>query len=452
MASISIGRRTLFKAGGLALAVVLREGVVQAQPWAAGRVAPMTLTSGSVPSQVAPAGSGWSVLSRPISRTPAMTRRWFRDRVLCGARTLHVSEAGSDSGDGSDSRPFREINRAVQLARPGDLISVGGGTYGYTEVRNFHGSPDRWLGIMSADDSVVPRISVTSTTDNFCNIISSSYVGLYGFEVCGTETNSNTNGSGISVYGNSHHVAIWQNSVHDFPGGGINCFDWQGSHDMIDISFNTISRTSKFSPNNTSGISIFAGQDLTAGATFDGRFGYTVVGNYIYDVECQVPYTAGGYPFVTDGNGISLDQLLTQHGYSKQVLVADNIITGCGGRAVLAYETTNVLMTNNVAIGNLRTDSPAINGGAELEGKTDGSVEIMDNVIFPINTPATVDGRSTFERNVFLSATTMDAGTAVARSITAAGAPVGFGYFAGPISAAMLRSSIPRARFEPASG
>ncbi|MDQ6657517.1 MAG: right-handed parallel beta-helix repeat-containing protein [Actinomycetota bacterium] len=305
---------------------------------------------------------------------------------------------------------------------------------------------------MSADDSVFPRISVTSATDNFCNIISSSYVGLYGFEVCGTETNANTNGSGISVYGNSHDVAIWQNSVHHFPGGGINCFDWQGSHDMVDISFNTIFRTSKFSPNNTSGISIYAGQDLTAGATFAGGFGYTIVGNYIYDVECQVPYAAGGYPFVTDGNGISLDKLLTQHGYSKQVLVADNVITGCGGRAVLAHETKNVLMTNNVAIGNLRTESPAINGGAELEGKTDGSVRIEHNVIFPINTATTVDGRSTFERNVFLSATTMDAGTAVPRSTTGADASVGFGYFAGPLSAAMLRSSVPRACFAPASG
>lgn len=450
MASSHIGRRTFLQAGGMTLTVALQQGAMGPYRWAAADSAAMTLTPKSVSCRVAPAGSGWSILEKPIARTSAIMREWFRHRVVCGARTLHVSESGSDSGDGSENHPVRQINRAVQLAWPGDLISVGPGTYGYTEVRNFHGSPGRWLGIMSKDDSVVPRISVTTTTDNFCNIISSSYVGLYGFEVCGTETNSNTNGSGISVYGNSHHVAIWHNSVHHFPGGGINCFDWGGSHDMVDISFNTISTTSKFSPNNTSGISICASQDLTSGATFAGDFGYTIAGNYIYDVECQVPYRVGGYQFVTDGNGISLDRMSTQHGYQKRVLVADNIITGCGGRAVLAYETKNVLMTKNVAIGNLRTKSPGITHGAELEGKTDTSVKIVDNIIFPIHTATTVDRHSTFERNVFLStATTTRRGHAATR---VAAKPVGFAYFTGPLSAASLRSAVPRVRFEPAAG
>jgi glycosyl hydrolase family 120 len=43
--------------------------------------------------------------------------------------TLHVATNGTESGDGSVSRPFRMINRAAELARPGDTVVVHGGEY-----------------------------------------------------------------------------------------------------------------------------------------------------------------------------------------------------------------------------------------------------------------------------------------------------------------------------------
>lgn len=43
--------------------------------------------------------------------------------------TLHVAMNGADTGDGSASRPFRTINRAAELARPGDTVSVRAGEY-----------------------------------------------------------------------------------------------------------------------------------------------------------------------------------------------------------------------------------------------------------------------------------------------------------------------------------
>ena len=441
-----IGRRAFFQVAGVA-AGWGAAGLMPRPPDAsATAVASPTALVRGVPSHVVPAESGWKVVDRPINRTPAMTRAWFRSRVRSGERTLYVSESGSDANSGSQTSPVRQINRAVQLARPGDLILVDSGTYGYTEVRGFAGSPMRWLGIMTRNDTVKATIHVPPPTDNFVNVIGSSYVGLYGFEVRGTQRDSNTNGSGISVYGNSHHVLIWQNLVHDFPGGGINCFDWAGSHDLIDIAFNTIHSTSKYSPNNTSGISIYASRDLTNTAPFSDGFGYHIIGNYIFDVECLVPFTPGGFDFVTDGNGISLDCISSAYGYRKPVLVADNIITGCGGRGVLAFRTQNVMMTRNTAVGNLRTVSPAISGGTELEGKTDRTVQIVNNLMYPLHTPATTDSTSSFIGNVFLGSgvTPAAANTDYPRS--------GFDYFTGPLSAGTLRVNNPRARFVPRSG
>ncbi len=42
---------------------------------------------------------------------------------------LHVATTGSDHGDGTSERPFRTINRAGALARPGDTVVVHSGVY-----------------------------------------------------------------------------------------------------------------------------------------------------------------------------------------------------------------------------------------------------------------------------------------------------------------------------------
>jgi hypothetical protein len=42
---------------------------------------------------------------------------------------LHVATTGSDDADGSADLPFRTINRAADLARPGDTVVVHGGEY-----------------------------------------------------------------------------------------------------------------------------------------------------------------------------------------------------------------------------------------------------------------------------------------------------------------------------------
>jgi hypothetical protein len=52
--------------------------------------------------------------------------------------TLHVAKNGADTWDGSASRPFRMINRAAELARPGDTVIVHGGEY-REWVRPLHG-------------------------------------------------------------------------------------------------------------------------------------------------------------------------------------------------------------------------------------------------------------------------------------------------------------------------
>ena len=40
--------------------------------------------------------------------------------LAASARDIHVSKAGSDSGSGSQARPFSTINKAASIAQPGE--------------------------------------------------------------------------------------------------------------------------------------------------------------------------------------------------------------------------------------------------------------------------------------------------------------------------------------------
>jgi hypothetical protein len=373
-------------------------------------------------------------------------RALFLQTVKCGKRTVYVSaSSGNDANDGSQAHPYQSINWAAHQALPGDMILVATGVYAYTEVRGFQGdNAGGWLGILPIDENAVVQLNVASPTDNFFNIIGSSFVGVYGIEVFGDQNDSNTNASGISIYGDSHHVLVWGCSVHDFPGGGINCFDFEGSQDMLDIRFNTIHGTSKFSPENTSGISIYASRDLT-GTTWDGTYAHKIIGNYIYDVICTVPFTPGGFAFVTDGNGISIDSIQTTYGYTKPILIEGNVIVGCGGRAVHVFNSVNTDLFANTGIGNLRTSSPAITDGVEFDGTTDTTVRIIGNIVCPLNTPNTQDTVSTFTNNVIAGGTQAVSGGNIDRRSS------GIGYFTGPLDQPGLLNAQPISVFVPSA-
>ncbi len=142
------------------------------------------------------------------------------------------ANGGSDSNTGtSPSTAYATIQHAVDVARPGDRILVGPGTYGYLSIYGYLGDPTHWLSIESISDSVTPIIDVANNSgDDGVDIQQSSFVGFYGFEVEGLQTSTNSNPSGVAVFRGSDHVYVWNNNIHDFPGGGVKLLLYPGDH------------------------------------------------------------------------------------------------------------------------------------------------------------------------------------------------------------------------------
>lgn len=396
-------------------------------------------------------------------------RTLFRLACPSGTRTLYVSGTGNDGNSGlSSGLALRQITTAVAMCQPGDRIVVGSGTYASFSLYNVKGTASAWVTVEGpADDTAV--VDGTNGNDGAAAVDMqlSCYIGIYGLNVAGSQSMTPVSISGIAVFRGSHHIRVWNNHVHDFPSGGVNCFYIQsslfngqtlpaGGWDVVDVAFNKIHGCCKYDPNNASGVSMFGAEDIT-GLTWDGRYGYMVRGNYVYDCECTMPYTAGGFNFVTDGNGISLDSLNTatvfnsgNAPYVKRGLNEGNVVVGCGGRGLHIYNTINVDDFFNTYVGNLRTVSQAITNGVETDASYDtvpGSPGVVHygNVICPLNTPNTTDTVSTYTSNVILGGTQAVPGGNTDRR------GIGVRYFAGAPTAAALLAGLGIAAFIPST-
>jgi hypothetical protein len=107
-------------------------------------------------------------------------------RARAAGRTLYVAAGGDDAaGDGSGSRPFRQIRRALALAVPGDTVLVGDGDYlGFdVEVTATAAAPL----IIKAQASNARILPTTDRADNrdTIHVLHSSFVVIEGLRSFG---------------------------------------------------------------------------------------------------------------------------------------------------------------------------------------------------------------------------------------------------------------------------
>jgi len=70
-----------------------------------------------------------SMISRYVMKRLLVFSFLFAFLASTQAREYHVSTKGNDNGTGSETAPFKTVNRAAQAAYPGDVITVHAGVY-----------------------------------------------------------------------------------------------------------------------------------------------------------------------------------------------------------------------------------------------------------------------------------------------------------------------------------
>ncbi|MEU7905843.1 right-handed parallel beta-helix repeat-containing protein [Actinoplanes sp. NPDC049118] len=316
------------------------------------------------------------------------------------AQNYYVSGSGSDINSGrSTIAPFRSIQRAADLTRPGDTVNIMNGTYGDTSTEGVvqikrSGAPGKVITYRALPGHHPVLKPVTGW--NGIVLIGASYITIEGLEIKGdsaaitleqatagaSDSRPRFNTNCINTREDrdtgalSHHLTIRGNYVHHCPGAGIGVM--YGDHVLIER--NRVHTTSWYAVYGTSGISVYEPIDVAPPANGES---YKVVirNNISYDNENKVKWI--GCDCISDGNGIIVDDTLQRQSgkkaYTGRILVANNIVFNNGGTGIHAYLGRDVDIVHNTAYLNSR--SPALNN-PNIGAWSSTNVNILNNISY----------------------------------------------------------------------
>ncbi|MEU8935158.1 sigma-70 family RNA polymerase sigma factor [Streptomyces sp. NPDC048409] len=317
--------------------------------------------------------------------------------------TYFVSSGGSDSNPGtSTGSPFRTLQKAADLAGPGDVVAVMNGTY--TEPRKGSnvltvkrsgrpGAPITFMAYPGQRPVLNPRAAW-----NGISVYGASYIVIKNLEVRGnnaalsladaerlsSKTDPTYNTNCISVEKNResgafpHHVDIIGNLVHDCAGGGISAIE----ADHVDIIGNHVHSNAWYTVYGASGISVLTPHATDGGGP--GTYKIRITGNRVHDNETKVKWE--GCRCYSDGNGIIVDTTKGDPGrgrpaYNGRVLVADNISYDNGGSGIHSYKSQHVDIVHNTAYLNGRS-ARITTPYANIYAVDSTDVRLLDNIAY----------------------------------------------------------------------
>ena len=135
-------------------------------------------------------------------------------------QTFHVSPDGDDGNEGSEAKPWQNLQFASDQLQPGDTLLVHAGSYPAPLVVNAQGSEDGgMITIRSAEgEAVLIDASDTEIGKGFYGLVqirNGRYVRVEGFEIAnGSTEKSRRNPVGIFVSGSGSHIELVNNDIH----------------------------------------------------------------------------------------------------------------------------------------------------------------------------------------------------------------------------------------------
>jgi parallel beta-helix repeat protein len=156
-----------------------------------------------------------------LALTFAMLAGALLKAEAASARDYYVSLTGNNSNPGTISQPLASIQKAVDQLKPGDIVSVRGGTYYLNSnvwIGSEHSGTSTARVVIGAYPGEKAILDGSRMTSGHCISTNAQYIDIKGFECRYSKQN------GIVVWGGSN-VKIMSNTVYDVPNTGI----WVGS-------------------------------------------------------------------------------------------------------------------------------------------------------------------------------------------------------------------------------
>ncbi len=325
------------------------------------------------------------------------------DNLCYAAPALYVSPTGKDSsGHGTADKPLATVNKALELAQPGDIILLMEGTFlRKNAVANFvrAGTPAAWITVknhpkqkpvLSCPDWNIIKIG-KGATDKPSDAPALAYLEVRGLTIHGVaeeveakykddvgKAKGTTNGNGLSVDGRyqtnkPHHIRIADNEVRHCPGGGLSVIH----ADYVQVENNVTHNNCHWMIYAGSGISVHQPFNFD---TTTGGHKILVRNNVAHHNYCTQPWVTTGK--LSDGNGIIVDD--TQNHQNKSpngpyhggLLVQGNLSHDNGGSGIHSYASDNVDFINNTVCNN-----NTVMDYGQLSVTACGHVRVLNNIL-----------------------------------------------------------------------
>jgi PKD repeat protein len=325
-------------------------------------------------------------------------------QISTAATTYYVNgSAGNDSNPGTQSSPWKTIQKAANTMVAGDKVIVNGGTYNERVNETTSGS---------AGNTIIYQVNTGNTVTCKGFTISGSYITVDGFKV-DADANDSTTGRGFYVSGD--YVTIKNCYVTECPWGGIflnqnssygyifnnrcyhngqNGIEVWGSHHLIEN--NEVWESVQYHPQG----------GPSSGADADGmRFhgdNHTFRGNWIHEpalmsdpynsdphIDCFQTYTtapnklAGSYCTFEKNHcrhyvsGMFTFMIEGSQSYpAHHITIKNNLFeVGSGIALPSGYYTHDIYIYNNTFIGD-----PSLGAGYAITVRSIDTVQLKNNI------------------------------------------------------------------------
>lgn len=311
-----------------------------------------------------------------------------KESVISSSTTYYVNPLGKDANNGTantEDEAWKTMSHGFRSIQAGDTLLIADGVYSENEmnIQDLIGNEDNWTLIKSINQYGAKLVSTSEY--NAINVRNSQYVVIDGLEITHEDVENN-NDSGIALSDRwndtplSHHITLRNSYLHD---SGEQCIRGGGG-DYITIENNIVRDCSKNSEYNGSGISIYHPEEL------DKNPGYHIIirNNVVFENECRLPFTPGGFDTPTDGNGIILDDFERSQSpagtepYRQATLIENNLTFNNGGAGIKAYRTQNITIRNNTMWRNNFVLDEYSDFNAELSLQyVGGDIQVYNNIM-----------------------------------------------------------------------
>jgi parallel beta-helix repeat protein len=329
------------------------------------------------------------------------------------AASLYVSLSGNDANAGTLAAPFRTINKASAMAKPGDVVNVRGGVYNERvniaakgtsaariTFRSYPGETAIYDGTGLASNTVLFSLNQTDYVDaSGFEIRNAPFIGISGWMTKNTRVLNNVvhhtvrNGiyfgydapgssSDVTIEGNQVYNCVTENSAHAMQGG------W-ASTVSIHLTERARVANNKIWNNDGEAIAVINSNNVTVtgneafdnfseGVFLDNARFNTVDGNLLYSTG-NTRYFRDGYPGV--GIGIANESYEYSNPSSDNKIVNNIVVNTRWGIFYGNFENGGGLKNTTIANNTFYKSS---NGLIEIWQDTHSNSVVENNIFYQV--------------------------------------------------------------------